>query len=431
MPAHVIVGAQWGDEGKGRVADWFAKDADIVARYAGGDNAGHTVRVGNDTFKLHLVPSGVLYGSTINIMGNGMVVNPLKLVDELRGLDERGIDIDPVRIRLSRRAHLITPAHIALDGAREAQRGSGKIGTPKRGIGPAYTDKAARSGLRTGLMEHPERFAPALREHFNRKNRQLEALYNAEPIAVDQSIDVLVEAADYLAPFLADVDFELYEALRAGKSVLCEGAQGTLLDIDHGNYPYVTSSSATAGGALTGLGIGPRWVDRITGVTKAYTTRVGAGPFPTELDDERGDRLRGTGANPWDEYGTTTGRPRRCGWLDAVVLRYAARINGLTDLVVTKLDILSGFDEIEIADEYTHHGEPLAVFPSEADTLDRVEPITLSMPGWQEDIMSVTTLADLPQAARDYIDKIADLSGVPVSLATVGPARHQSIPIAD
>lgn len=428
MPAQVIVGSQWGDEGKGRAADWLAAQADIVARYAGGDNAGHTVRVGDETFKLHLVPSGIAHPDVQCVMGGGMVINPLKLVEELRSLAERGIDISPDRILLSDRAHIISPAHIALDAARETQRGAGAIGTTKRGIGPAYIDKFGRIGLRTGLMRHPDRFAEQVRAHIAASNHLLETVYDAEPLSPDLAVDHLVQAAEFLAPYLADVSLFLNQALADGKQVLCEGAQGTLLDIDHGLYPYVTSSSPTVGGAITGLGIGPGQIERVIGVMKAYSTRVGAGPFPTELHGELGDRLRGTGANPWDEYGTTTGRPRRCGWLDTVVVRYAARINGLTELIVTKLDILSGFETLQVADRYTDlHGEQIDHVPADLARLAGCEPVYESLPGWEEDVMGVRNFDHLPPAAQNYIHRVEALTGLPVRLITVGPARDQTI----
>jgi adenylosuccinate synthase len=295
MPAHVIIGAQWGDEGKGRVADLLAGEADIVARYGGGDNAGHTVRVGDDTYKLHLVPSGVLYPNVRCIMGAGMVINPVRLVEELRGLEARGVDISPDRILLSDRAHLITPIHIAQDAAREAQRGPDAIGTTKRGIGPAYTDKAARDGLRAEAMRSPAQFAERVGERIEDGNRLLTAYYGTEPVDVEKAVGEWCGAAEFLAPCVKDVSAILHGALAAGKTILCEGAQGTLLDIDHGGYPFVTSSSTTVGGAITGLGIPPQAIDRIIGVAKAFSTRVGAGPMPTELHDELGSRMRGTG----------------------------------------------------------------------------------------------------------------------------------------
>jgi adenylosuccinate synthase len=427
MPANIVVGAQWGDEGKGRVVDLMAAQSDIVARYAGGDNAGHTIRVGDDTFKLHLVPSGVLYPGTRCAIGGGVVVNPTYLAGELKGLAERGIDISPERIALAETAHIITPSHIALDKANEAQRGAGAIGTTCRGIGPAYTDKAARIGLRAGLMRSPDRFVEQMREHIERSNRLLVDFYKMEPIDVDAALADMHETAEFLAPYLTDVPLLLYQALQNNKIILCEGAQGTLLDLDHGIYPYVTSSSPTVGGALTGLGIGPRFIDQVVGVAKAYSTRVGGGPFPTELHDALGDKLRGTGDNPWDEYGTTTGRPRRCGWLDTLVVRYAVRINGLTDLVLTKLDVLSGFDTLQVANSYTCNGAPVDSLPCELETHQACQPVYQSLPGWSEDLMGARSYADLPPNARSYVEHLEELTGLPVKIITVGPARDQTI----
>ena len=427
MSVNVVVGAQWGDEGKGRVVDWFAGQSDIVARYAGGDNAGHTVQVGGESFKLHLVPSGIVHPGVVCVLGGGMVVNPLKLVEELHGLEARGVDIDPKRVLLAENAHLITPAHRALDRAKEASRGRDAIGTTSRGIGPAYTDKAARSGLRAGEMCHPERFAERVKAHVEAHNRVLSEIYGAEPLDPTQVAWELAQAAALLAPYVADTALYLHEQLEAGASVLGEGAQGTLLDLDHGGYPFVTSSSATVGGAITGLGIGPKHVERVTGVAKAFTTRVGAGPFPTELTDEVGDRLRGTGENPWDEFGTTTGRPRRCGWLDMVLVRYAARINGLTDLVITKLDILSGFEAIPIANAYTYESDTLHELPADHVVLSQCQPVYESVDGWEENIMGVREMGNLPSAARAYVARIEELAGVPVAQVTVGPGREQAI----
>jgi adenylosuccinate synthase len=427
MPANVIIGAQWGDEGKGRVADYFAARSHIVARYAGGDNAGHTVRVGDDTFKLNLVPSGVLHQGVRCILGGGMVINPIKLMAELKGLAERGVDIAPGRIVLAESAHIITPAHIALDGADEESRGAGAIGTTKRGIGPAYTDKTARAGIRAGKMRHPDAFVKAVAAQIEISNRTLEKVYGAKPVDASTHQDDLMAAAEFLKAYLGDVPLVLHSALEEGKTVLCEGAQGTLLDIDHGIYPYVTSSTATVGGALTGLGIGPKHIQRVIGVAKAYSTRVGGGPFPTELTDAIGDRLRGTGDNPWDEYGTTTGRPRRCGWLDTVVVRYAVRINGLTDLVITKLDILSGFDSVNVADTYTVNGLPQRELPPDLDVFSNSTPAYETLPGWTEDITQARNFDDLPAHARQYIQRIEELTGVPIHQITVGPARDQAI----
>lgn len=430
MPAHVIVGTQWGDEGKGRVVDWFAAQSDIVARYGGGDNAGHSIHVGGEIFKLHLVPSGITYPDTICVMGNGMVVNPHTLARELRELAARGVDISPGRVLLSDAAHLILPTHIALDRAMEARRGGRAIGTTSRGIGPAYTDKAARAGLRAALLRHPGELARQARARIEQHNRVLEGAYEAQPVDAEQAIEALGEVAAFLAPYLSDTPLYLHQALAEGKTLLCEGAQATLLDLDHGDYPYVTSSSATVGGAITGLGIGPQHMARVTGVVKCFSTRVGAGPFPTELHDEMGDRLRGSGENPWDEFGTTTGRPRRCGWLDTVLVRYAARINGLTDIVITKLDVLSGIETLQVADAYRMDGTTLRELPRDLEILACCEPVYQPLPGWQEGISGARALADLPGAARQYVETVERLAGTPVSQVTVGPEREQVVETA-
>ena len=321
MPITILIGAQWGDEGKGRAVDWLASSADIVARYAGGDNAGHTVALGSEVYKLHLVPSGIFHDDVVAIMGNGMVINPVNLVREIKSLKAQGLNITPERLVISSRAHIITPAHIELDKARELALGDEKIGTTLRGIGPAYLDKTNRAGIRTGdMLLDIEIFAERLSIAVEATNAELQQ-QGMEPLDPVEAAESYLEAADYLRPYIKDVSIYLHNALKAGKRVVCEGAQGTMLDIDHGSYPFVTSSSPTAGGALTGLGVGPLFVERVIGVAKAFSTRVGGGPMPTELDGEIADRLRGTGANFWDEFGTTTGRPRRCGWLDVV---YAA-----------------------------------------------------------------------------------------------------------
>ncbi|MBC7811943.1 MAG: adenylosuccinate synthase, partial [Burkholderiales bacterium] len=323
MPATVLIGAQWGDEGKGRVADWLAGDADVVARFAGGDNAGHTVVVGSKVFKLHLVPSGILHERVICVLGNGMVVNPVRLLEEIDGLAALGVDVSPGRLLVSTRAHLISPAHIALDTASEKARGKESIGTTLRGIGPAYMDKTGRRGIRAGDMNDLETFGDALHITLEQANETLVS-QGYTPVDANSAVSDYINAAIRLRPYLHDTTAYLNERLRGGTRVLCEGAQGTLLDIDHGNYPFVTSSSPTVGGALTGLGFGPRYVDRVVGVAKAFSTRVGSGPMPTELEGPLAERLRGTGENFWDEFGTTTGRPRRCGWLDMVVPAFLA-----------------------------------------------------------------------------------------------------------
>jgi adenylosuccinate synthase len=427
MPANIIIGAQWGDEGKGRIADWLAADSDMVARYAGGDNAGHTVNVGGDTFKLHLVPSGILHEDVICLLGGGMVINPAKLVEELDGLAAREVDISPQRLLIADSAHIITPAHLALDGASEAHRADKALGTTKRGIGPAYTDKAARIGLRAGLMRSPDAFGEAVSESIKRGNRELETHYGQPTLDASEIVEAYQGYARRLAPHLVDGPQNVHRVLENSGALLCEGAQGTLLDIDHGNYPYVTSSSTVTGGALIGLGFGPNYVDRVVGVAKAYSTRVGAGPFPTELHSELGDQMRGTGQNPWDEYGTTTGRPRRCGWLDAVALQHAARINGLSELALTKLDILSGFDELKIAIAYDLRGEQIEHLPLDQNELRQCEPVYETVPGWSDDITGVRRYLDLPKQALDYVERIEYLLDLTVSIISVGPERSQTI----
>jgi len=427
MPAVIIVGTQWGDEGKGRVVDWMTAQADLVARYGGGDNAGHTVTVGEERFALHLVPSGILYPNKLCLMGAGMVISPARLSIEMDDLAARGVDVSPDRLKISVGAHLILPYHIVLDGALEAGRGKGAIGTTKRGIGPAYTDKSARIGLRAGAMRDPEDFAEKVYQAVEDKNRLINRVYGQ---AMLDSQDIAAEYCDYarrLKPYLTDVSLVIQQALEEGQMLLCEGAQGTLLDLNHGTYPFVTSSSPIAGGALTGLGFGPRHVTQVIGVSKAYTTRVGAGPFVTELTGTQGEKLRGTGANPWDEFGTTTGRPRRCGWLDAVILRYAVRVNGLTHMALTKLDILSGFETVKIAIAYDYRGERLEHLPLDAEVLAECRPIYEELPGWSEDIRDVRSLDALPAAARRYIARVETLTGVPVMLIGVGPGREQAI----
>jgi adenylosuccinate synthase len=431
MPLDIIVGAQWGDEGKGRVVDLLAAQADIVARYNGGDNAGHTVTVGSQAFKLHLIPSGVIHPHTIAVIGNGVVVNPATLLTEIEMLRAAGIHIDPQRLRISHAAHLITSAHRALDQAQEAVRGQAKIGTTLRGIGPAYTDKVARTGLRLESMLNLDRFASAIKELVKDINQRLTHLYDAEPLDPQAVALEAVEQARQVAPYIADVSAYLAGALKDGKRILAEGAQGTLLDLDHGTYPFVTSSYPTAPGALIGLGLGVCSVGRVIGVTKAFQTRVGAGPFPTEVFDAAALRLRGTGENPWDEYGTTTGRPRRVGWLDLVLLRYAVRINGLTELSLTKLDVLSGLERVFLCTAYRCKNEQCQYtdLPMGPGDLSPFEPIFEELPGWQADLRAMRRWEDLPTLARDYILRIEELCGVPVQMVSVGPEREQVIEI--
>ena len=427
MPLTIIIGAQWGDEGKGHITDRLAQGAAVVARYSGGDNAGHTVTIGREIFKLHLIPSGIIHPGVLCLIGNGAVVNPAVLLREMDALAARGVDVGPARLKLSGGAHLITPGHIAMDRAHERERGRGAIGTTLRGIGPAYTDKARRVGLRAELLADPAALAAALAEHVAIKNDVLVKVYGEEPLDAAAIAADLAAHAARLAPHLTDGPLLLDEALRRGQTVLAEGAQGTLLDIDHGTYPFVTSSSPTAGGAMTGLGVGPRAVDRVIGVAKAFTTRVGSGPFPTELDGAVAARLRGTGENPWDEYGTTTGRPRRVGWLDLPILRHARRVNSLSDLVLTKLDILSGLDEIPVCVGYELDGRRVDSFPTDLSVLARCRPIYEALPGWGEDVTAARAPSDLPDNARRYVAFVAEGAGVPVSYVSVGPGREQFI----
>ncbi len=427
MPATIIVGAQWGDEGKGGVTDRLAAEAAVVARFAGGDNAGHTVAVDGKVFKLHLMPSGILYKGVFCVLGNGMVVNPVNLLKEIDELVARGIEVSPDRLMISTRAHIITPAHIALDRASEKERGEGAIGTTLRGIGPAYLDKTGRRGIRTGLMLNDEEFAEAVHGAIEQANSTL-SRQGFETLDADATALAYIDAARRLQPYLGDTSVYLNTRLKAGDRVLCEGAQGTMLDVDHGDYPFVTSSSPTAGGALTGLGIGPLYVDRVAGVAKCFATRVGSGPMPTELEGALGDRLRGSGENFWDEFGTTTGRPRRCGWLDGVILRYSAQLSGFTDLFLTKLDVLSGFDELKIAVAYEIDGRRLEYPPSMLHDLARAKPIYETLPGWQEDISGIRDMADLPAAARSYVQRIGEICDTLVRAVSVGPERDQVIP---
>ncbi|MCY4060793.1 MAG: adenylosuccinate synthase [Chloroflexi bacterium] len=427
MPITILIGAQWGDEGKGRVVDWLAASADIVARYAGGDNAGHTVALDGEVYKLHMIPSGILHSDVVSVMGNGMVINPVNLVREINVLRKMGVDITPERLVISSRAHIITPAHIALDKARELALGDNKIGTTLRGIGPAYLDKTGRAGIRTGdMLLDVEEYAERLVNAIELSNEDLRS-QGLGTLDAREAAHSYLEAADFLRPYIRDVSIYLYQALKAGKKVVCEGAQGTLLDIDHGSYPFVTSSSPTAGGALTGLGVGPLFVERVLGVAKAFSTRVGGGPMPTELHGDIAQHFRGSGVNFWDEFGTTTGRPRRCGWLDVVMLRYAVSVNGLSELMLTKMDILSGLDELQLATAYEIDGDRYDYPPVTNEQLERAKPVYETMPGWREDISNCRHFSDLPAAARDYIRRVSQLCDVPIDMVSVGPERDQLV----
>jgi adenylosuccinate synthase len=430
MPLNIIVGTQWGDEGKGRIVDLFSANADLVARYSGGDNAGHTVTVGSEIFKLHLIPSGIVHSHTVCVLGSGMVINLAALQSEINTLREAGIPVRPNRLAISPAAHLITPFHRQLDAAQDEARGSGKIGTTGRGIGPAYVDKAARSGMRVRDILQPDELRRKLQEHIAAVDAQMKAFYHSELRDVDILLEKYMQTATLLAPYVQDTATLVRTALKENKTVVAEGAQGTLLDIDQGTYPFVTSSTTTAAGVFAGLGLGITPVNRVIGVTKAFQTRVGSGPFPTEESEATAARLRGTGANPWDEFGTTTGRPRRVGWLDAVLLRYAASVNGLTELVLTKMDILSGFEKIKICTAYKMGRKTFDLPPYGVDgaQLGLTQPVYQELDGWQEDITAMRTCEELPDAARGYVRALEDAVGLPVKLVSVGPEREQIIP---
>jgi adenylosuccinate synthase len=424
MPATVVLGAQWGDEGKGRVVDFFAESADFVVRYQGGNNAGHTIVVGEQRLALSLIPSGILYPHCTPVIASGTVIDPKVLIAEMDMAMEK--NLDPSRVRISSNAHVIMPYHRKLDAAIERYLGENRIGTTKRGIGPAYTDKFARVGIRVQDLFDPKILRKKVEVALEEKNKILPRIYNTLPMDPDEIIDEYGVYAERLRPHVADTSLLLWEGLQSGKVVLFEGAQGTLLDIDHGTYPFVTSSNPTAGGAAVGSGIGPRAIDEVIGVAKAYISRVGTGPFPTELNDEIGDRMIELGG----EYGTVTGRRRRCGWLDLVALRYAHRVNSLTSLFLTKLDILSAFDTIKVATAYVSDGERYDHFPSQQSVLYHCEPVYDELDGWREDITGVRRYGDLPSAARAYIEYVQESVGVPVGWVSVGPERSQLIEIS-
>lgn len=425
MSGLAIIGAQWGDEGKGKIVDYLTAEADVVVRYSGGNNAGHTVVVDGKTVRLHLVPSGILYPDVRCFIGNGVVIDPEVLIGELDGLIEQGFDVEHMQI--SDRAHLLLPYHRDLDKFEEKARGPHKLGTTGRGVGPAYVDKVAREGIRMADLVDAAWLRQRLEAIVPRKSELLQKLYGHPGYTVEDIFAYIERFRDRLVPLLVDVGGYVHDSLANGKKVLFEGAQGTQLDIDHGTYPYVTGSSPTTGGVVSGAGVGPAAVSGVLGVVKAYTTRVGLGPFPTELDDDTGEWLRDKG----HEYGTTTGRPRRCGWLDAVQLRYAVRVNGLTQLVLTKLDVLSGLDTIRIAVGYEIDGKRVDSFPASLRDLERATPVYEEHPGWKEDVTGATSIEELPEAARNYMRRIEELAGIPIARASVGPDREQTLDMAD
>ena len=425
MPAIVLLGAQWGDEGKGKATDILGDRVDYVVRYQGGNNAGHTVVIGDQKYALHLLPSGILSPNVIPVIGNGVVIDPSVLLEEIKGLNERGIDTS--KLVVSSNAHLITPYHRTIDKVSERFLGKAKIGTTGRGIGPAYADKISRIGIRVQDLFDESILQKKIEGALKDKNQVLTKVFNRKDMQVSEILDEYLGYAEILRPYIADTALLLNNALESGKTVLLEGSQGTLLDVDHGTYPFVTSSNPTAGGACTGSGIGPTKIERVIGIVKAYTTRVGSGPFPTELENEDGEKLRTIG----HEYGTTTGRNRRCGWYDAPIARFAVRINGLTDFFLTKLDVLTGWEKIPVCVAYEIDGKRVEEVPSSQTDFHHAIPIYEYLPGWSEDISKARALSDLPKNARDYIAFLEEISGAPMSAIGVGPGRDETIVTRD
>ena len=421
MPARIIVGAQWGDEGKGKITDILSEDADFVVRYQGGNNAGHTIVVGQEKFALTLIPSGVLYPQVTPVIGNGCVVDPKVLIAEMGELQARGID--PTRLKVSGNAHLIMPYHRKLDAVMERFLRRHQIGTTKRGIGPAYGDKFSRHGIRVQDLFDPKIFRDKLEVALADTNKLLTKAYNQLPMAAAGIIEEYLGYAAQIRPLVADTSLLIWKAISRGQNVLFEGAQGTLLDIDHGTYPFVTSSNPTAGGALTGTGVGPTNIAAVVGIAKAYISRVGSGPFPTELDDEIGEAMVRVGG----EFGTVTGRRRRCGWLDAVALRYSVRVNGLTEIALTKLDVLSEFDTLKIGIGYESGGDRHDDFPLQQRVLYDCEPVYEDLPGWNVPVDEARTFNDLPKEAQQYVEFVEELAGVPVTMISVGPERSSMV----
>lgn len=422
MPNVIVVGLQWGDEGKGKIVDFLSEKADVVARYQGGHNAGHTVVIKNEKFILHLIPSGILYKNKKCLIGNGVVIDPAALIEEINGLRERGVKISR-NLFISKNAHVIMPYHMALDKQSEKLRGAKSIGTTGRGIGPAYSDKIGRTGIRMADLLQPDVFKDKLKAHLIHINFLLENLYKTDGFKADDIYNEYVGYAEKLSAYIADTDIIINRTIAEKGNVLFEGAQGTMLDIDHGTYPFVTSSNAIAGGACTGLGVGPTKISKVLGVVKAYTTRVGSGPFPTEIKDALGDTLREKGG----EYGATTGRPRRCGWLDMVILRHSARINGLTGIALTKLDILDGLNTIKICTAYRHQGKIYQEFPKEIPVFEECEPVYEEVKGWDSSTVGIRDFPKLPRTAKAYIKTIEKMLGVKVHIISTGQRRDERI----
>ncbi|RAV19484.1 adenylosuccinate synthase [Paenibacillus contaminans] len=424
MSTVVVVGTQWGDEGKGKITDFLAETAEVVARYQGGNNAGHTILIEDKKYKLHLVPSGIFYKDKLCVIGNGLVINPAALIEEINYIHENGFTT--TNLRISDRAHVIMPYHILLDGLEEDRKGDSKIGTTRKGIGPCYVDKAARNGIRIADLLDATEFESKLRRLVGEKNELIEKIYGAEPLDADAILKEYLGYAEVIRPYVADTSVLLNELIDENKRVLFEGAQGVMLDIDQGTYPFVTSSNPTAGGVCNGAGIGPTKIHQIIGVAKAYTTRVGDGPFPTELNNEIGDRIREVG----NEYGTTTGRARRVGWFDSVVVRHARRVSGITGLSLNSLDVLTGLETVKICTGYKYRGEIIQHYPANLGMLAECEAIYEELPGWSEDISGVRKLEDLPATTRRYVERVSELTGIPIAIFSVGRNREQTNQVA-
>ncbi|MBU9710907.1 adenylosuccinate synthase [Evansella tamaricis] len=420
MPSVVVVGTQWGDEGKGKITDFLSEQAEMVARYQGGNNAGHTIVFNGKKYKLHLIPSGIFYNEKTCVIGNGMVIDPKALITELQYLHDQ--DVDTSNLRISNRAHVILPYHLKLDAVEEDSKGVNKIGTTRKGIGPAYMDKAARVGIRIADLLDKETFKEKLEYNLKEKNRLFEKVYEVEGFKIEDILEEYFEYGQQFAKYVIDTSVVLNDALDAGKRVLFEGAQGVMLDIDQGTYPFVTSSNPIAGGVTIGSGVGPSKINHVVGVSKAYTTRVGDGPFPTELKDELGDHIREVG----NEYGTTTGRPRRVGWFDSVVVRHARRVSGITDLSLNSIDVLTGIETLKICVAYKYRGDIIEEFPASLKILAECEPVYEELPGWTEDITGVKSLHDLPRNALFYLERVSQLTGIPLTIFSVGPDRNQT-----
>lgn len=423
MSTVVVVGTQWGDEGKGKITDFLAEGADVVARYQGGNNAGHTILIDNKKYKLTMIPSGIFNHNKTCVIGNGMVINPEALIDEINYIHDNGFSTE--NLKISDRAHVIMPYHLVLDGLEEDRKGVNKIGTTRKGIGPCYMDKAARNGIRIADLMDAEEFETRVRSIIVEKNQLIEQVYGSEPLDADKIVSEYLGFAEVLRPYVTDTSVVLNDAIDAGQKVLFEGAQGVMLDIDQGTYPFVTSSNPSAGGVCIGSGVGPSKIQQVIGVAKAYTTRVGDGPFPTEQDNEIGQLIRDKG----HEYGTVTGRPRRVGWFDTVVVRHARRVSGITGLSLNSLDVLTGLETVKICTGYKLRGEVIETYPASLKLVSECEAIYEELPGWSEDISGAKTLEDLPVNTRNYVNRVSELTGIPIAIFSVGRNREQTNPV--